>query len=315
MNHRDGRIDINDSTGTTQCRPYFSPIANEWHHYVITYDGQIGKVYKDGIQSSTAQFSENKILGSCKGLVIGFSRAGGVWRSNKSYFSDFRVYTTALSADDIKSLYQTTISVDKNNNFYSYSYNELNQGNEIEYLYNLSKSQSGSFIQDKDGLHLNQYVWVTHDYIPIDPTNKIYKYDIIYSNDAGNLLYIGWERYDANKTSRSNNACVYVLSNATERNYYRIHGTIDLSTDTVNPCAFIKLRILNKWTGSESDTNGTATIHYLSLKEYTDTTTQDMTPLNINKQGIVNTTEILEKDIGVSVSNVYELNSHNFYEY
>ena len=105
------------------------------------------------------------------------------------------------------------------------------------------------------------------------------------------------------------------MSNATERNYYRIHGTIDLSTDTVNPCAFIKLRILNKWTGSESDTNGTATIHYLSLKEYTDTTTQDMTPLNINKQGIVNTTEILEKDIGVSVSNVYELNSHNFYEY
>ena len=58
MNHRDSAIDINDSAGTTQCRPAFLPTANEWHHYVITYDGQTGKVYKDGVQSSTASFSE-----------------------------------------------------------------------------------------------------------------------------------------------------------------------------------------------------------------------------------------------------------------
>ena len=289
----------------------YSPFNfNQWYMVTMVNDGTNELYYVDGELVKTI---EKKSMPNTDYFI-------GSWQTatKQNYcglMSDFRIYATALSADQILELYKTPASIDKNNNFYSYSYNELNQGNEIEYLYNLSKSQSGSFIQDKDGLHLNQYVWVTHDYIPIDPTNKIYKYDIIYSNDAGNLLYIGWERYDANKTSRSNNACVYVLSNATERNYYRIKGTVDLSTDTVNPCAFIKLRILNKWTGSESDTNGTATIHYLSLKEYTDTTTQDMTPLNINKQGIVNTTEILEKDIGVSVSNVYELNSHNFYEY
>lgn len=76
MNHRDGTIDINDSTSTTQCRPAFLPTANEWHHYVITYDGQNGKVYKDGVQSSTASFSAAKTLDSFIGVVIGFSKAG-----------------------------------------------------------------------------------------------------------------------------------------------------------------------------------------------------------------------------------------------
>lgn len=315
MNHRDSAVDINDSASSTQCRPAFTPTANEWHHYVVTYDGQVGKVYKDGVQSSTAQFSAAKTLDSCKALIIGFSKAGGVWRSNKSYFSDFRVYVTALSADDVKSLYQVTASADKNNNYYSYSYDELTQGREIEHLYDAQTSSgSGTFTQDKNGLHLNQYIWVNHNYIPINPTGKTYKYDITYSCDAGNQFYIGWERYDANKTSRSNNACVYVVATkpSTDVVKSRAKGTINLSTDGVNPCAFIKIRILNKWTGSDSNTQGKATIHSLSLKEYSNDNV--LTPLNHTKQGIVNTTEIIESDIGVSINNTYELNSNSFYE-
>ena len=92
----------------------------------------------------------------------------------------------------------------------------------------------------------------------------------------------------------------------------RVKGIISLSTDGVNPCAFIKLRILNKWTGSDSNTQGKATIHSLSLKEYSNTDV--LTPLSHTKQGVVNTTAILENDIGVSINNTYELNSNNFYE-
>ena len=119
MNHRDSAIDINDSAGTTQCRPAFLPTANEWHHYVITYDGQTGKVYKDGVQSSTASFSAAKTLDSFIGVVIGFSKAGGVWRSNQSYFSDFRVYVTALTVDQVAELYHTSATIDNNGNIYS----------------------------------------------------------------------------------------------------------------------------------------------------------------------------------------------------
>lgn len=292
----------------------FKQLTNGWHHFAITFDGLNLKYYVDGQEYYSKTFSTKQVATGNYNISIGRHRGGGCYF--KGLLSDVRIYATALSADDVKSLYQVTVSADKNNNFYSYSYNELNQGNEIEYLYDLNKFYgTGNFYQDKDGLHLDQNVWVTHDYIPIDPSEKTYKYDIELSCDTGNLFYIGWERYDVDKTSRSNNACTYVYASSTERNHYRIRGTVNLSTDGVNPCAFIKLRILNKWTGSDSETNGTAIIHYLSLKEYSDTTVQNMTPLKINKQGIVNTTEILEKDIGVSVDNVYELNSNNFYEF
>lgn len=123
MNHRDGTIDINSVATVTTIRPNIDFTANEWHYYVVTYDGRYGKVYKDGALTATKDMGSNKNLGNMKGIVIGFSRAGGVWRSNKSYYSDFRLYVTALSDDDIKELYQTAAHVDSNN-FYTYEFVE-----------------------------------------------------------------------------------------------------------------------------------------------------------------------------------------------
>ena len=104
-------------------------------------------------------------------------------------------------------------------------------------------------------------------YIPISPTGHTYYYDIEVSIDVNNQFYLGFERYDANKTSRSNNACTYKINvkPTTALSRKRYFGTVDLSTDGVNPCAFIALRILNAW----SSTTGTATIHKLSLREVT----------------------------------------------
>ena len=124
MNHRDSAVDINDSSSTTQCRPRLNATLNEWHHYVITYDGQVGCVYIDGVQSSTAQFSSPKTLDSFIGVIIGFSGAGGVWRSNDAYYSDFRIYATALSADDVMALYKNAGYVDSNGNVYAYEMTE-----------------------------------------------------------------------------------------------------------------------------------------------------------------------------------------------
>lgn len=131
----------------------------------------------------------------------------------------------------------------------------------------MSYSGTGSFSVDSGGLHItnNKYL-KSSDYIIIRPDIYTFRYDIVLSASAGNRFYLGWERYDANKTSRSNDACIYVVSilPTADQTMVRYRGTVDLSTDGVNPCKFIRLRILNLWTGSTAE-EGTATIHALNL--------------------------------------------------
>lgn len=173
---------------------------------------------------------------------------------------------------------------------------------EIEYLHNLHDLVSGTvdkYYIDSDGLHMHVSVWVTHDYIPINPSGKKYYYDIEYSNDDGNQFYIGWEKYDIDKTPRSNNACTYVVASKAAHDHVRIHGTTNLATDTVNPTAFIKLRILNKWTGSTADTGGKATIHYLSLREIDSNDT--FGKQSITKTGLMTSDYFRESDLGSSI--------------
>ena len=125
MNHRDSYIDMCTSSGTHKTMG-ITFTANEWHHYVIVYDGRYGRVYKDGIATGqTLDMGSVLPLKNMKGVVIGFSRAGGVWRSNKSYYSDFRIYTTALSADDVKSLYQNSAYIDSSGNVYGAVHEEV----------------------------------------------------------------------------------------------------------------------------------------------------------------------------------------------
>ena len=125
MNHRDGAVNMNDSASTTQCNVTFYPTIGEWHYYVYTYDGQVGRGYKDGVQTATTQFSAAKTLDSFIGVVIGFSKAGGVWRRNDACYSDFRVYATALSAEDVLELYHTAAHIDNLGNTWVYQYNEI----------------------------------------------------------------------------------------------------------------------------------------------------------------------------------------------
>ena len=308
-----------DGSGATEIwtSETFSDIYNKWIHIAMvrnSLDNKKGYFYINGVRKEITSTPVIRNVSTDHEFVI-----GGLYTDASQYrwtgsISDLRVYSTALSAEDVKELYEVSASVDRNNNFYTYQYQELDQGYEIQYLHDFItvSGSSANFSQNKDGLHLNQAVYLRHNYIPINPNGKTYKYDIIYSNNAGNLLYIGWERFDIDKTARSNDACTYVMGNKIAANYKRIQGTVNLSTDGVNPCAFIRLRILNKWTGSDSDTNGTATIHYLSLKEYP--TTQNLIPLKTTKAGVLKTSEIVENNIGVSINRSHQLHSDNFYE-
>lgn len=81
----------------------------EWHHICITFNDGVLRTYYDGKLYS----SDNR---SSTGQFMGVNRTGGTLGTGGSYYfggalSDFRVYATALSDDDVMALYNTPTSV------------------------------------------------------------------------------------------------------------------------------------------------------------------------------------------------------------
>ena len=99
---------------------------NKWYHIVITRDTTERKLYINGeFVSSGATTGALANMGTM--YQIGESNSqtttpiGNFLNGN---LSDLRLYTSVLSADDIKALYETSASIDKDNNFYTYEYDE-----------------------------------------------------------------------------------------------------------------------------------------------------------------------------------------------
>ena len=174
----------------------------------------------------------------------------------------------------------------------------------------------------KDSAVITGSAWVNQhypetlgtDYIEIDPSKTFY-YDIVYSSPiAGNQYYIGFEKFDANKTSTSNSSTVYVAAATTIVNDYRQVGTVDLKKDNLgNPTKYIRLRILNQWTGSTAASGtGILEIKNLSLLQLDN---NEKIP-SIQKTGIIsaanfrendmNTAKIFKKE-GFEVDTIYEI--------
>ena len=242
------------------------PSTETWHHMVQVGDGTTVKLYKDGEWYGQAK--------TFKGIT-GTTLILNGWDTSTSYkmpnakLSDFRLYATALSADDVLELYKVSAKIDNRNNIHAYDLNEYQVGKEL-LVTNWTKpfdsrNTTYTYIPNK-GVVFNGYCSAGSDYIEINPAGNTYYYDIVVSIESGDYFLIGFERYDKDKTVRSNNACTYVLSTTPSSNIVkqRYTGTVNLSTDGVNACKYISLRVLNDW----NNQNGkVATIHSISLRE------------------------------------------------
>ena len=93
---------------------------NKWCLFTFVHTTTDNKIYVNGELASS---------GSAANVPIGDFFIGS-WRdvTSQNYqgkMSDFRIYATALSADDIKELYQTSASIDKSGNMYAYELREV----------------------------------------------------------------------------------------------------------------------------------------------------------------------------------------------
>lgn len=85
---------------------------NEWHHCVATLDNTTVKMYIDGelVKTETIGWGSTTVAADTRTQVgIDLPGADEIYQG---YYSDARIYATALSADDVKSLYQNCATID-----------------------------------------------------------------------------------------------------------------------------------------------------------------------------------------------------------
>ena len=86
-----------------------APSTGVWHHYVMTGDGTTCKLYLDG--ELYGQAKTYKAISGTSIYINGWD-SGTQYCSDNTDISDFRIYATALSATDVKSLYQNCATID-----------------------------------------------------------------------------------------------------------------------------------------------------------------------------------------------------------
>ena len=107
---------------------------NTWHHFAFTKSGTTLKTFMDGELKNTITFSGTLPTYSSNsyGPGIGFLRYYNGTTESIMYplngcVSDFRIYATALSDDDIRELYASPASIDNQGNLFTYELNETSR--------------------------------------------------------------------------------------------------------------------------------------------------------------------------------------------
>lgn len=96
-------------------------LLNGWHHLVITGNGTVTNLYIDGEYKAKAKTYVG--LTGTQIWLSGWANATGYSMVNNK-MSDFRIYATALSAEDIATLYHTPAQIDNLGGVHGFEINE-----------------------------------------------------------------------------------------------------------------------------------------------------------------------------------------------
>ena len=95
---------------------------NEWHHCVYVWNNGIAQWYVDGEKSGNSTiYTTRTYIQNTINATIGNSYTGTSWNGTpfSGQISDFRIYATALTAEQIKELYHTSVTIDNKGNIYA----------------------------------------------------------------------------------------------------------------------------------------------------------------------------------------------------
>lgn len=286
-------------------------VPDSWNMITLVYTTEGTKTYINGVLNHTYTNTSYGIHYN-KNARLFLGCEANTASPYTPYFngqmSEFRIYATALFADDILELYNTSASIDSLGKIYSFEFNDSNGAREIFNDYATWTSTTDTSIvgvtyNPTTGLALKGYtsVYSTSNngfnpgFYEIKNTGYTYQYDLEYSNNDGNQIYIGFERFDANKTATSNSSTIYILSTKTAHENTKVSGTVNLAQDiNGNTVKYIRPRILNNWSGSTTTgVENTLNIKYFTLREVPSTGNKIQ---SIGKNGITSCEEMIENE-------------------
>lgn len=117
-------IMIKSDSENTYSNKSITTTTNVWNMLTFVYNGSSFTGYLNGVQEFGVTYGSSGTITNYN-LMIGNSKYNSTAASEneETLMSDFRLYVTALSADDIKELYQAAAHIDKDN-CYAYEFVE-----------------------------------------------------------------------------------------------------------------------------------------------------------------------------------------------
>lgn len=117
-----------DTGGSSSNSSTASPTVNQWNFITCVYDNAAGikKIYINGEEDTSTSSVGNLNTVGTKASIGNSSTSGSAGAGNQMYgwMSDFRIYATALSADQIKELYHSAGFIDNKDSVYAYEFRE-----------------------------------------------------------------------------------------------------------------------------------------------------------------------------------------------
>lgn len=141
--------------GSTQVSSTYScktVTDDSWHFYTITFNEGIVIVYLDGEQIGTTNHTSTANYLNCNNnvwVLAGYSNSSERYVGS---LSDFRIYATALSAADVKELYNTSASIDHDGNIYVREFDNIDSSNRFQINHRGQMLPVDQFIEQNEKL-------------------------------------------------------------------------------------------------------------------------------------------------------------------
>ena len=144
--------------------------ANVWTHVAITWNGTTMILYQNAVAKATKTYG---LSGECllKRIYLGNSmfNAHPASETDEAAMSDFRLYGTALSVDDVTYLYKTSAAIDNSGDMFAESFEET----ELKPRVGSEGLVYGSHLSESGGT-ICAYTGTAK--VPVDPNRSTWSY-------------------------------------------------------------------------------------------------------------------------------------------